>query len=325
MSSALQSLESLELKVSCDWYDAGVPDGNFKFIVEGLCEALNTQPRAAIAKGGYETCVQLFDSNEGVQSSRAMIMVDHPMSPGRVRVSANGPSGGPAREFLLKEGINHEVSRYDSAVDVMMSDRSFARRSGQMVRFCTEQKKHYHPQGTVENGRTYEFNRRIKDGTTSVHQKQPEATVVFYEKGKQLGLADFRDWKRAELRLRPQKEEARRAAAFMEPLDLWGSFKWTTTMLEIASAGCLQVPDAAYPRFRMSLPEVEEKMRLIRAMKTFEHMGSQYGRTYDTLADLVGEEEADRLALAFLKRQREVIKNFNAKEMYQSMFAQKLH
>lgn len=297
--------KSLEPKVSCDWYDAAVPEGDFKALIGGLCEVLKTTPRQTEGKHGYRDAVQLLSTGEGVQESRAFVMDDNPLSPGRVYISANGPAGGPARDFLIREGIAHVVKRYDSAVDLSMSDRSFVRRSNQMIDLCTADRKHHHPQGTVEHGRSIYYNVRRKDALTSKHQKMPEAQVVFYEKGKQKGLADMGDWKRIEMRLRPGKVEQAQAASLLEPAQVWGAFKWTSAMLEIATAGVVQAGPAAYPRFQMSLPEVAEEMRKIRAMKSLQHMASQYGRSYDTLAELCGEDEADRLVLAMLKRQRE--------------------
>lgn len=311
--------ESLAPKVSCDWYDAAIPDGDFRALIGGLCEALQAQPRQVEGKHGYRDAVQLFATNEGVQESRAFIMDGNPLSPGRVYVSANGQSGGPARDFLIREGIEHVVKRYDSAVDLMMTDRAFARRSNQLVALCEAERKHYNPMGTVELGRSIYFNVRKKDALTSKHQKTPEAQVVFYEKGKQKGLVDHGDWKRIEMRLRPGKVEQAQAAALLEPAQVWGAFKWTAAMLEIATAGTLYSGDVSYPRFQMSLPEVAEEMRKIRAMKTLQHMSDQYGRTYDTLVELCGEEEADRLFLSAIKRQRDATEK-SPMEMYQDLY-----
>lgn len=322
MSYVLNTSESLAPKVSCDWYDAAIPEGDFRALVNGLAETLQADPRKIEGKHGYTNAVQLIATNEGVQESRAFIMEGNPLSPGRVYVSANGPSGGPSRDFLIREGVEHLVKRYDSAVDLRMSDRSFVRRSNQLVTLCEADRKHYNPMGTAELGRSYYFNVRAKDALTSKHQKLPEAQVVFYEKGKQKGLADHADWKRLEMRLRPAKPDQQQAAGLLEPSQVWGAFKWTAAMLEIASAGALYSGSAAYPRFQMSLPEVAEEMRKIRAMKTLQHMSDQYGRTYDTLVELCGEEEADRLFLSAIKRQREPDAK-SPMEMYQDLYAAK--
>lgn len=305
-------------EVSCDWYDAGVPDGDFKAIIDGLSATLGAQPRRVDGKHGYDTAVQLFATGEGVQEARALVLTDNPRSPGRVFVSANGQSGGPARRFLLDQGITHLVNRYDAAVDLRMSDIAFRKRSNKMINLCREQKKAHHPMGTVEAGQTLYCNWRVKTALTSKNQKQPEAQVVFYEKGKQKGLADHLDWKRVELRLRPQKEDAKAAATLIEPSDLWGVFKWTASMLEIATGGERAAGDVAYPRFQMTLPEVAEEMRKIRAMQTLKHLSSQYGRTYDTLVEICGEEEADRLVLAAFKRER--APQQDPAEMYQDLY-----
>lgn len=315
------TLQNREPSISCDWYDAAIPEGNFKAIVDGLKEVLspNDDPCKVAGKNGYQNAVQLVSTNEGVKESRAFILEDNPLSPGRVYVSANGQAGGLARDFLIRNGIEHLVKRYDSAVDLSMTELTFSYRMAKLIRFIEDQKKPYNPQGTKEHGRTVMFNQRVKNALTSKNQKLPEAQVVFYEKGKEKGLPDMQDWKRIEMRLRPAKPDQQQAAGLLEPSEVWGAFKWTAAMLEIATAGSLYAGSAAYPRFQMSLPEVAEEMRKIRAMKTLQHMSDQYGRTYDTLVELCGEEEADRLFLSAIKRQREP----DAKtpmEMYQDLY-----
>lgn len=315
----MSSPEIFSQEVSCDWYDAGVPDGDFKGIIDGLSAVLGAQPRRVDGKHGYETAVQLFATGEGVQESRALILTDNPRSPGRVFVSANGQSGGPARRFLLDEGITHLVNRYDAAVDLRMSDIAFTKRSNKMVKLARDLNKTHHPMGTPEAGQTFYFNWRVKTALTSKNQKQPEAQVVLYEKGKQKGLEDHLDWKRCELRLRPQKEDAKAAACLIEPSQLWGAFKWTAAMLEIATGGERAAGNVAYPRFQMTLPEVEAEMVKIRTMKTIQHMVSQYGRTFEALKEIAGgREEALRILGDAFERIPEALPDPN--DLYQDLY-----
>lgn len=304
MTSAQNPLEKIQGGVArCDWYDAAIPGVCHRAVVEGLSAELSARPTKAAPVRGYQSVVQLVDTGEGVQETRAFVMWDHPKSPDRVYVSGNGPSGGVVRRFLVDNGLDHEVARYDSAVDVMMSERSFSYRFGMLQRFGSEKSKTPWPMGTREHGRTLMLNRRVKEATGSRNTKLPEAQTVFYEKGKQLAVC--LEWKRIECRLRPQKPEAKAAASLLEPLDVWGAFTWTSEVLRIATAGELVCSAAAYPRFRMSLPDVQGELRRIRAMRTLEHMAGQYRRTYETLREIMGEDEADAAVLRALKGSRD--------------------
>jgi DNA relaxase NicK len=191
---------------------------------------------------------------------------------------------------LQTEEIPHDVSRYDSAVDLVMSDGQFARRHSALVRLAGGIGKPIRPIGTVERGRTLELNAHVKTAISSPHKRLPEAQVMFYEKGKQLGADPA--WKRVELRLRPGKPEAKLAAAALEPSAVWGVFQWTRDVLGCATQGMTSADPAEYPRFRVALPEVEAELRRIRAMKGLEQMAHQYGRTVETLVEFMGEDEA---------------------------------
>jgi len=298
----------------CDWYTAGVADGDYRALVNGLAETLGAEPRRVAEKKGYGTVIALVDTTEGVQSSSALVMTDHPMSPGRVLIDANGEAGGPARSFLRDNGVIHTVNRYDSAIDCTLSDLAFGRRMVKMKRLCEEQKR---PTQLIEStGRTMYYNVRQKSVLSSPNQKKTEAELVFYEKGYQKGVCPT--WKRLELRFRPSKPEAQSAAADLEPHEVWGVFKWVRGMVDVATAGLATANAVEFPRFQMGLPEVAEELRLMRANAALDHMASQYGRSYDTLVELLGEEEADRIFLAKIKRQREAVRS--PSEMYQSLY-----
>ncbi len=288
-------------EVRCDWYDATVDGWSHRDLVNGLCEDLGAMPRQVAPMRGYGSTIQLVDTSEGVQASRALILFDHPKNPERVYVSANGESGPVARDFLIRNGLDHSCRRYDAAVDMRITDVAFTKRWNKMVLRCEEDSKNWSQVGSPITGRTLYCNMRRKTALTSKNVKPVEAQVVFYEKGKEKGIDAMSDWKRVEMRLRPEKPEAQAAAALLEPSDVWGVFKWTAAMLEIATAGTLSASASAYPRFKMSLPEVEQEMRKIRAMKSLAHVGQQYSRTYETLREIVGEEEADRLWLDAVK------------------------
>lgn len=283
----------------CDWYTAGCPDGDFNALVGGLAETLNATPRRVDPKKGYQTVVALVDTTEGVQASHALVMTDHVQSPGRVLVDANGEAGGPARRFLIDNGVTHTVNRYDSAIDLTLSDSAFGRRMAKLKRMCDEQRR---PTSFIQStGRTMYYNVRQKTALTSPNQKKTEAELVFYEKGYQKNVDPT--WKRLELRFRPAKPEAQAAAVNLEPAQVWGVFKWVRSMLDVATAGLAPADAVEFPRFQMSLPEVAEELRKMRALSTLDHMVEQYGRSYDTLVELMGEEEADRIMLAKFKRQ----------------------
>lgn len=326
----MQTPKSLASNVSakplaiCDWYDASLPTGDYPMILSELAAALGCKVNEIPGKNGYERGFQLFDLQQGVHNNRCQVFTDFPDRRGgyieRTYISANGSSGGLVRDFLNECNVTHQVKRYDSAIDLKLTDRQFLRRARQMAKFCAGLNKHHHPQGTVENGRTYYYNTRVKTALTSKNQKLPEAQIAFYEKAKQLQMpiSQGENWCRLEMRWRPDKPESRDAAAFVEPSDVWGAFEWTQTMVSLGTGGASAVDRIDLPRFKQSLPEVAEELRKIRAMKTLQHLSSQYGRTYDTLVELCGEDEADRLVLSAFKREREAMKP--ASEIYAELY-----
>ncbi|EXX75033.1 hypothetical protein RirG_045470 [Rhizophagus irregularis DAOM 197198w] len=90
-------------------------------------------------------------------------------------------------------------------------------------------------------------------------------------------------------------------------------------MLEIATGGERAAGDVAYPRFQMTLPEVEAEMVKIRTMKTIQHMVSQYGRTFEALKEIAGgREEALRILGDAFERIPEAIPDPN--DLYQDLY-----
>lgn len=325
----MKQAESLASKVaiSCDWYDASVQNADWVHILGEISDVLGCKSREIEGKRGYQRGFQLFDIEQGNHNNRCQIFAEFPdpNKPGkyldRVYVTANGKSGGEVRDYLVGSLIEHNVKRYDSAVDLMITDRTFARRAMQIAKLCDGLKKHYHPQGTKTNGRTYLYNSRVKTALTSKNQRLPEAQIAFYEKGKQLAMKpndQGEAWARLEMRWRPGKPETQLAAQAVEPADVWGAFQWTVDALFIGSGGQGAVDRIDLPRFQKSLPEVAEEMRKIRAMKTLQHMFSQYSRSYDTLVEILGKEQAQQIILNGFERVQPETQS--AGELYEALY-----
>jgi hypothetical protein len=287
----------------CDWLEANLSDVDPRPIIGELAQLLGARPAQAHPLRGYQQHVQLIDTTEAVQSVRCAVLWQHPESPDRVRVSGNGPAGEVVRKYLSAAELPWSVARYDSAVDMLMDDTQFARRHGRLFRLCQKIDKPTRPIGCVQRGRTLELNAFVKTAVSSPHKGLPEAQVMFYEKGKQLGTHP--EWKRVELRLRPGKPEAKAAASSFEPSAAWGAFGWTREVLRIATNGLVVAEASEYPRFRVALPEVEERLKRIRAMGAVQQMAKQYRRNVETLVEALGEDEAKELIWSLLRGERQ--------------------
>lgn len=288
MLSPVSPPESFEAKFGVvDWYDCAVPDACPKHIANGIAEALGVSVRVAAPKHGYLSALQLFDTAEGVQSSRGFVLFDHPKTE-NVYVSANGPAGGVARHWIKSRFPDHYVKRFDVALDRLLSDRENTIRYNKIVRICEKFKKFYVPVGTKEAGRSLQMNWRKTDALSSRNLKPPEMQAVLYDKGLQKG--ENPDWRRLELRLRPHDREHSLQASKWEPCDVLGRYEWSKAVVDAYLGSGGEVPRTG--SFRVPPEKVADAVLEVRTMKTLEHMLTQYGGMIDTLASIVGPDEA---------------------------------
>lgn len=270
-----------------DWYDCAVPDACPKHIANGIAEALGVSVRISTPKHGYLSALQLFDTAEGAQASRGFVLFDHPKSE-NVYVSANGPAGAVARDWIRSRFPDHYVKRFDVALDRILSDRENTIRYNRIVKICDKFNKFYVPVGTKEAGRSLQMNWRKTDALSSKNLKPPEMQAVLYDKGLQKG--ENPDWRRLELRLRPHDKEHSLQASKWDPCDVLGRYQWSKAVVEAYLAGGAEVPPTG--SFRVAPEKVAQAVLEVRTMKTLEHMLTQYGGMIDTLATIVGPDEA---------------------------------
>lgn len=162
----------------------------------------------------------------------------------------------------------HRVSRVDSCEDYYHPQaydylRKVALKIGQVHRVqCREIVK---PLAESDDGRTL----YLGSSTSAVSMR-------IYEKGKQLDCD--KEWVRAELQIRPQKEQ-KALIAYLDPKEVWGLAKWSHAMgVQLGNKNLQRVEAQVYQ------PSDHER--------TYRFMIGQFFRTFDRMLADHGSPEA---------------------------------
>lgn len=187
----------------------------------------------------------------------------------------------------------HRVSRLDSCEDYYHPDaydylRKVAMRIGKLHRVnCREIVK---PLPDSDDGRTF----YLGSSTSAVSMR-------IYEKGKQLQTDS--EWVRAELQVRPQKEN-KATLAMLDPVAVWGMSKWSHEM-------CVHLGNKNLQRVEAQVYQASDHERAYRWMlkqygKVFEQMLASHGSPEAVGAQIFydlehPEDEAEKTSLRLVK------------------------
>lgn len=248
-----------------DWYQASIPGAHPEVVMEALSKSdfygdwertrplRNYDGAAAFIVGGETR----FKINFGGQNS------DHGPN-----VVGSGQSAQVLADIVREQFPAHRVSRLDSCEDYFHPDAyDYLRKTAlkiakdQRVQ-CREIVK---PLVDSDDGRTLYLGSQ----TSAVSMR-------IYEKGKQLGRE--KEWVRAELQVRPQKE-VKSIMAFLNPAEVWGLAKWSHAM-------AVQLGQKDLQRVEAQIYQPSDHDRAYRFMLR------QYRRVLEAMKDSHGSPEA---------------------------------
>jgi DNA relaxase NicK len=190
-------------------------------------------------------------------------------------VLASGSAAQPMAEIIRANFPSHRVSRLDACEDFHHSDaydwlRAQALKIAKVQRVqCREIVK---PLEESDDGRTLYLGSQ----TSAVSMR-------IYEKGKQLGCSP--DWVRAELQVRPQKQQ-KQLAAYLSPTEVWGMSKWSQAM-------AVQLGKKGLQRVEANVFQPSDDDRMLRWML------KQYGPLLRRMLALHGSPEALGAQIAY--------------------------
>lgn len=146
-----------------------------------------------------------------------------------VRVEVKGEQTPFFVDTLRASGIEYKCTRVDSCAD-FNEDGVFDR----LLQVCLDAKKHH----GIKGSKAGDWDDFPEQGRT-LYLGSPKSAMLLrlYEKGKQLGhdtmaARMFHNWVRIEAQLRPQRPEAKIAAASFTPADVWGASVFTRQIAE---------------------------------------------------------------------------------------------
>lgn len=178
-------------------------------------------------------------------------------------VVASGQSAQPLSE-LLRGRFPHRVSRLDSCEDYYHPD-AYPYLRGLGLKIAKEHKLQCReivkPLPESDDGRTLYLGSQ----TSAISMR-------IYEKGKQLDV--HADWVRAELQVRPQKDN-KHLASLMDSTEVWGLSKWSHAMaLQLGKKGLQRVEANVY---QQSDHERAKRFMLKQYRKVLEQMLADHG------------------------------------------------
>jgi len=248
-----------------DWYQASIPNVHPETIMEAISKLefygdweqirpMKNYDAAAAFVVGTET---RFKINYGGQNEEF-----------GANVVGSGTSAQALADVVRERFPIHRVSRLDSCEDYYHRDaydylRKVALKIGKTHRVqCREIVK---PLSESDDGRTLYLGSQ----TSAVSMR-------IYEKGKQ--LQSDPEWVRAELQIRPQKEQ-KSIIAHLDSTEVWGLAKWSHDMAVQLGKKNLQRVDA-------SIYQPSDYDR------TYRFALKQYRRMFETMLALHGSPEA---------------------------------
>lgn len=258
------------------WFESAVSD-----------EIAEFEPRGS---SGYR---QGLKAVQPLSAGTVSLVGDHPLALGWAMLSCSGSSAQWGWERTKQDFSVQQANRVDVALDFLCSQRAFDKMHKELTALAMAHGVRPHPVGAPQWGRTLYVNwTGGKEGLEATpNVKMPNVTGVLYEKGKQLGADP--DWRRFEMRHRPDKPVYKEKVFQMEPQELLGRSKWARAFLQSIGYNEAVRPERASPWAAQG--PVNDDARIAKKMCTLAFMGEQYGKSVRDLVDLVGEQEARRL------------------------------
>jgi len=274
-----------------DWIDVRVP-ALWEPAQEWFTRAVGgeVQPFTPPANRGYRQGIVAVQPQS---SSQISLMGDNPRSLGWSMFSASGSASEWGWNEVITRFAVAQANRVDVALDFKCSQRTFDRLFKRAAEICLSYGRQPHIEGFHgPSGITLYLNRSAKSGVNKGEKGAlPQYTGVLYEKGKQLGVDP--DWRRFEVRNRPDKPIAKERALLLEPNEILGSPDWSRAFLQELGYSDAVKPGRASP-FAQEAP-VSVDAKVARNMNSLAFMGEQYGKVVRDLVRDIGEDETRRL------------------------------
>lgn len=277
--------------LSRDWIDVRVPS-QWEPARDWFTDAVGLEVEAFVPPSarGYRQGVKAVQPQS---TSQLSLMGDNPAALGWSLFSASGSASEWGWNEVITRFEVAQANRVDVALDFKCSQRTFDRMLKLAAEICLSCGRQPHMEGYPgPRGVSLYLNRSTKTGVNRGEATAlPQFTGILYEKGKQLGVDP--DWRRFEVRNRPDKPRAKERALMLEPNEILGSPDWSRALLKEMGYSDAVKPGRASP-FAQEAP-VNVDAKVARRMSTLSHMGEQYGEAVRDLVKLVGEDEARKL------------------------------
>lgn len=248
-----------------DWYQASIPGVPPEVVMEALA--------SVDFYGDWERTKPLRNYDAGAEfvvggQTRFKINYGGQNAEHGANVIGSGQSAQALADIVRDRFPSHRVSRLDSCEDYFHVDvyeylREEALKIARQQRVkCREIVK---PISDSDDGRTL----YLGSETSAVCMR-------IYEKGKQLGRE--KDWVRAELQVRPQKD-VKSVMAYLDPVQVWGLSKWSHAM-------AVQLGNTDLKRVDVQIYQPSDHDR------AYGFMLKQYRRVLETMLASHGSPEA---------------------------------
>ena len=277
--------------LSRDWLDVRLP-AQWEPARDWFVEAVGgaTESFVPPAARGYRQGVKAVQPQS---TSQLSLMGDNPAALGWSMFSASGGASEWGWNEVITRYEVAQANRVDVALDFKCSQRTFDRLFARAAEICIACGRQPHQEGYPgPSGVSLYLNRNTKTGVNKGETiAMPQYTGILYEKGKMLGVDP--DWRRFEVRNRPDKPRAKERALMLEPNEILGSPDWSRALLNEMGYSDAVKPGRVSP-FAQEVP-VNVDAKVARRMSTLSHMGEQYGEAVRELVQLIGEDEARRM------------------------------
>lgn len=283
--------------LSRDWIDVRLPmqwDEASKWFASTVGADVETYN--APARTGYREGLRAIQPQNAGSLS---IIGDNPKSKGWSLFSGTGASAEWAWNAAVSSFEVGQANRVDAALDFYCSENAFANMLKEGESLCRLYNIRPHPMGTDIEGRTLYFNwgQKIEADRTG-NEKKSQYTARLYEKGKQTRTDP--SWRRFEVTSMPDKALQKERLFTLEPHEIIGSPEWSRAFCSHIGYSEAVKPARSAP-YAQQAP-VSDAAKEAKLMKSYSHLGEQYGAMHREAVKTFGEERARELLFLALER-----------------------